>query len=47
MRTIRFELSDEANKKLMQIKGKTLKQAYAAELFERAINAEHKKQAKR
>lgn len=47
MRTIRFKLSDEANKKLMQIKGKTLKQAYAAELFEKAISAEHKKQNKK
>jgi hypothetical protein len=46
MADIRFPISDETNKKLMQIKGGSLKKAYAKELFEKAVNAEHKKQNK-
>lgn len=46
MADIRFPISDEVNKKLMSIKGGNLKKSYAKELFEKAVNAEHKKQNK-
>lgn len=47
MKTIRFSVSDDTNKKLMAIKGGNLKLAYAQQLFEKAVNDEHKKQGKK
>lgn len=47
MKTIRFEISYETNKKLMEIKGGNLKLNYAKLLFEKAVNSEHKKKDKK
>lgn len=44
MATIRFNVSEDTNSKLMQIKGDTKKLAFAEKLFEKAVNAEYKKQ---
>ena len=44
MATIRFNVSEDTNNKLMQIKGDIKKLAFAEKLFEKAVNAEHKKQ---
>lgn len=44
MPQIRFDITDELSNMLMDVKGHTLKKAYAAKLFEKAIKAEHKKQ---
>ena len=47
MKTIRFKISDEVNKKIMTMKGGKLKIPYAQELFREAVNAEYKKQNKK
>lgn len=47
MATIRFEISDELNRKLMKIKGNTLKIPYAQELFKKAVEQEEKQQQKK
>ena len=43
MKTIRFQISDETNKKLMKIKGGSLKLNYAQLLFEQAVSEQYKK----
>ena len=47
MKTIRFQISDDTNKMLMQIKGGNLKLNYAQALFEKAVKDQHKKQNKK
>ena len=47
MKTIRFQISDETNKKLMEIKGGNLKLNYAQLLFEKSVKDEHKKLSKK
>ena len=44
---IRFDISNETNEKLKQIKGGKLKVAYAEELFKQAVESEYKKMVKK
>ncbi len=46
MSVIRFEVSEDTNKKLMEIKGDLKKIAFAEKLFEAAVKAEFKKKNK-